>query len=116
MRASILLLAIVSTATLTSSAAQPTTPSIQAAEEVAAQPAASELQGEVIAVDAEKKTLKLKAETGGDSPAELELAVEAEALTVLPELKAGEQVTVVCREGTSGDKCLVTAIKKAEPK
>jgi hypothetical protein len=80
---------------------------------VAAQPAA-ELRGEVIGVDGEKKTLKLKAQTGGDSPSEIELSVEGEALNSLPALNAGDQVTITCKEETSADNCVVTAVKKSE--
>ncbi len=82
----------------------------------AAEPAAvAEVRGDVVAADAEAKTLKLKAGEG-DAATEWSLVVEGEdALKALGELKAGEAVVVGCREGTSGETCVVVSVAAAKP-
>jgi hypothetical protein len=74
--------------------------------------AASTLQGEVVGVESEAKRLKLKVQSDAESATELALLVEGEAVAALAELKAGDRVTATCREGTSGESCVVTSLKK----
>ena len=116
MRLDIALLTIAPTLASPPSTVQPVRPSILATDEAVAESPASELKGEVIALDAETNTLTLKAKAANGSLAEWELTVEGEAVAALPALMPGDRVTVACREGTSADKCVVTAITKREPK
>lgn len=80
------------------------------------QAAPSEVKGELVGVDVEARVLKVKVQAAADAATELTLPVESDAaLTALGDLKAGDRVTVTCREGTSGDACVVTGVKKDEP-
>lgn len=74
--------------------------------------AASTLKGEVVEVESEAKLLKLKVQSDADTATELALPVEGEAVAALADLKAGDRVTATCREGTSGEGCVVTSLKK----
>ena len=73
---------------------------------------ASTLKGEVVGVENEAKILKLKVQSTTDSTTEVALSVEGEAVAALADLKAGDRVTLTCREGTSGETCVATSLKK----
>ena len=99
-------------ATIASANEPQTTPTTQPAGEQPAHPAASQLRGEVVRVDPEAKVLHLKAQADGSDLGELALSVQGDAEAALTDLKAGDSVTVTCREGTSGAGCVVAAVEK----
>jgi hypothetical protein len=65
-----------------------------------------EVEAEVVSVDAAKKTITIKTDTG-ESTAPVEGPAIAEAKVVKP----GQKVTVVCRDGENGEHKAVVAIK-----
>jgi Cu/Ag efflux protein CusF len=68
-----------------------------------------DVTGEVVKTDAAAKTITLKAE-GKD----MTLAVEGDAATQLKDFKAGDRVTVSCRDDASGAHKAITKIVKAK--
>jgi hypothetical protein len=109
---SIILFAILSGAAVAVADEPQSTPANQPSVEQPAQPPASQLRGEVVSVDPEAKLLRLKAQAEGTDAAELSLSVEADAERALLDLKAGDGVTVTCREGTGGAACVATVVEK----
>jgi hypothetical protein len=65
-----------------------------------------EVDAEIVAVDAAKKTITIKTDTG-----ESTTALEGPAIAEAKVLRAGQKVTVVCREGESGELKGVVGIK-----
>jgi hypothetical protein len=63
---------------------------------------------EVVAIDSVKHTITLKGE-----PTNTTAPVEGKALTHLKSFKAGEKVTVTCRDNDKGEHQAVTEIKAA---
>ena len=68
-----------------------------------------ELTADVVSIDAAKNTITLKGEKGNNTA-----PVEGKALASLKDIKAGEKVTVTCRDNEKGEHQAVTAIKAAE--
>jgi hypothetical protein len=80
-----------------------------AAAEKAAQPAKThEVTAEVVSVDTVKNTITLKGEKGNNTA-----PVEGKAVASLKSVKAGEKVTVTCRDNEKGEHQAVTEIKAA---
>jgi hypothetical protein len=67
-----------------------------------------EVTAEVVSVDAVKNTITLKGEKGNNTA-----PVEGKALASLKSIKAGEKVTVTCRDNEKGEHQAVTEIKAA---
>ena len=67
-----------------------------------------DVTAEVVAVDMEAKTITLKNADGTTQTA----PVMGQALVQLKDVKAGEKVTVTCKDKENGDHEGVTAIKK----
>jgi hypothetical protein len=76
---------------------------------------AAEVRGHVVSADPEAKvlTLKVVADPAGEAR-EVRLAVGGEALTTLGGFAPGEQVVATCQADTSGDSCVVVAIRRTE--
>lgn len=68
-----------------------------------------DVSGTVVAVDTTKNTLTIKGADGKDGTA----PVEGDALKQLATIKAGDKVTVTCRDDDKGQHAAVSAIKKA---
>jgi hypothetical protein len=64
---------------------------------------------EVVSVNAEKKELTIKDDKGESHTA----PVEGKAIAELKSVKAGEKVTVTCRDNEKGEHQAITAIKPA---
>jgi hypothetical protein len=77
--------------------------------------AAETLQGEVVLVDVEAKVLNIKRSASDVAAAEVSLVMEGDAVTAAADLKAGDAVSVTCREGTKGEACVVVGVKKTAP-
>ena len=67
-----------------------------------------EVTAEVVSVDAVKNTITLKGEKGNNTA-----PVEGKAQASLKSIKAGEKVTVTCRDNEKGEHQAVTEIKAA---
>jgi hypothetical protein len=67
-----------------------------------------EVTAEVVSVDTVKNTITLKGEKGNNTA-----PVEGKAQASLKSIKAGEKVTVTCRDNEKGEHQAVTAIKPA---
>lgn len=67
-----------------------------------------EVQAEVVSADAAKKTLTIKGETENKT-----VPVEGKAVASLKSVKAGEKVTLTCRDNEKGEHQAVVAIKAA---
>ena len=67
-----------------------------------------EVTTEVVAIDSVKHTITLKGDTANTTA-----PVEGKALTHLKSFKAGEKVTVTCRDNDKGEHQAVTDIKAA---
>jgi hypothetical protein len=68
-----------------------------------------EVEAEVVSADATAKTLTLKGETENKT-----VPVEGKALASLKDVKAGEKVTLTCRDNEKGEHQAVVAIKAAK--
>jgi hypothetical protein len=83
----------------------------KSAETAKAAPAAAkthEVAAEVVSADAAKKTLTIKGETENKT-----VPVEGKAVAALKSVKAGEKVTLTCRDNEKGEHQAVVAIKAA---
>jgi len=69
-----------------------------------------EVAAEIVAVDATAKTITIK----GD-PDNKTVPVEGKALASLKSHKAGDKVTLVCRDNDKGEHQAVVAIKASKP-
>jgi hypothetical protein len=67
-----------------------------------------EVTAEVVSVDTVKNTITLKGEKGNNTA-----PVEGKALASLKTVKAGEKVTVTCRDNEKGEHQAITEIKPA---
>ena len=67
-----------------------------------------ELTADVVSIDAVKNTITLKGEKGNNTA-----PVEGKALASLKDIKAGEKVTLICRDNEKGEHQAVTEIKPA---
>ena len=67
-----------------------------------------ELTAEVVSIDAVKHTITLKGEKENSTA-----SVEGKALANLKNIKAGEKVTLTCRDNEKGEHQAVTEIKPA---
>jgi hypothetical protein len=67
-----------------------------------------EMTAEVVSVDAVKNTITLKGEKENKTA-----PVEGKALANLKNVKAGEKVTLICRDNEKGEHQAVTEIKPA---
>jgi hypothetical protein len=65
-----------------------------------------EVEAEVVSIDSTKGTITLKTEKG-----ESTAPVEGKAKTSLKDVKAGQKVTVVCRDNEKGEHQAVSEIK-----
>lgn len=61
---------------------------------------------EIVAVDAAKKTLTIKA-----SPDNKTVPVDAKAVAMVKDLKPGDKVTLICRDNDKGDHLAVSGVK-----
>lgn len=68
-----------------------------------------DVTAEVVSINAEKKEITLKDDKGESHTA----PVEGKAIAELKTVKAGEKVTVTCRDNEKGEHQAVTAIKPA---
>lgn len=68
-----------------------------------------EVNAEVVSTNAEKKELTIKDDKGESHTA----PVEGKAIAELKTVKAGEKVTVTCRDNEKGEHQAITAIKPA---
>ena len=67
-----------------------------------------DMAGTVVAVDTTKNMLTIKGADGKEGAA----PVEGDAIKQLASLKAGDKVTVTCRDNEKGEHVAVSAIKK----
>lgn len=65
-----------------------------------------DVQAEIVAVDAEKKTLTLKGETENKT-----VPVEGKAVAALKTVKAGDKLTLTCKDSDKGEHQAVVEIK-----
>ena len=65
-----------------------------------------EVEAEVVSVDATKKTITIKTDTGQSTT-----ALEGPAIAEAKVLRAGQKVTLVCRDGENGELKGVVGIK-----
>ena len=70
------------------------------------------LKAEVVSVDSQASTITVKAEDGKEMTAK----VDAPAAKSLADLKAGDKVTLTCRDNDAGQHEAIVAIEKAAPK
>ena len=70
-----------------------------------------QVTAEVVSVDTQKHTITLKGDTANNTS-----PVEGKALAALKSVKAGEKVTVTCRDNDKGEHQAVTEIKPAAAK
>jgi len=94
-------------------AAKPAAPAKPAPKAHAAKTHAAtthEVTTEVVSVDTTKNTITLKGEKENNTA-----PVEGKALAQLKNVKAGEKVTVTCRDNEKGEHQAVTNIKAAAP-
>ena len=87
---------------------------VAAVPQKAAQKAAGkthEMSAEVVSADANAKTLTVKGEAGA---ANKTVPCEGKAVSSLKTLKAGEKVTLVCRDNEKGEHQAITGIKPAK--
>lgn len=83
-------------------------PAAKAEASKAAHAGTHDVNGEFVAYDAAKKTLTLKTDTG-----ETTAPVMGKALTQVKSIKAGDKVTVTCKDKADGTHEGAIAIKKA---
>jgi len=88
----------------------PATDTKPAATTKAAPAKTHDVEAEIVAVDATAKTITIK----GD-PDNKTVPVEGKALASLKTQKAGDKVTLVCRDNDKGEHQAVVAIKAAKP-
>jgi hypothetical protein len=69
-----------------------------------------DVEAEIVAIDETAKTLTIKG-----SPDNKTVPVEGKALATLKTHKAGDKVTLVCRDNEKGEHQAVMAIKPAKP-
>jgi cold shock CspA family protein len=93
-------------------AQEPTTPA-PAKEPAKAQATAAakthDVEAEVVSYDAAKKALTIK----GD-PDNKTVPVDAKAVASVKDLKAGQKVTLICRDNEKGEHEAVTGVKPAK--
>ncbi len=65
-----------------------------------------ELSAEVVSVDATAKTLTIKGDTENKT-----LPVDSKAVAAVKDLKAGQKVTLLCRDDAKGNHVAVTGVK-----
>jgi Cu/Ag efflux protein CusF len=65
-----------------------------------------EVPAEIVSVDATAKTVTIKSE-----PANKTLPVDEKAVTSLKDLKAGQKVTLLCRDNDKGEHVAVAGVK-----
>jgi len=70
------------------------------------------LAAEVVSADAQAATITIKGEDGKEATAK----VDAAAAKSLANLKAGDKVTLTCRDNDAGQHEAIVAIEKAAPK
>ena len=106
-----LLLALVFVAGVVAARAGEAKPAASAASEKAAPAAAKshDVTAEVVSVDAAKSTITLKGEKENHTA-----PVEGKAVAALKTVKAGDKVTVTCRDNEKGEHQAVTAIAPAK--
>ena len=68
-----------------------------------------DVEAEIVAIDATAKTITIKGNPDNTVP------VEGRALTALKGHKAGDKVTLVCRDNEKGEHLGVVGIKPAKP-
>jgi hypothetical protein len=93
-------------------AAQETKPAAPAKDAPKATVAAAkthDVEAEVVSYDAAKKTLTIK----GD-PENKMVPVDAKAVASVKDLKAGQKVTLICRDNEKGEHEAVTGVKPAK--
>ena len=76
----------------------------------AAKPAGKthEVSAEIVSVDAEKKTVTIKGDTENKT-----VPVQGKAIASLKTVKAGDKVTLVCKDSATGEHLAVVGIKAA---
>ncbi len=70
-----------------------------------------QVSAEVVSADTTKHTITIK----GDDGTEKTAPVEGKAIAALKTVKAGEKVTLTCRDNAQGEHQAVTAIHPAAP-
>jgi translation initiation factor IF-1 len=80
-----------------------------ALEQAAATDKNHQVSAEVVSVDTAKNTMTIKGSDGMEKTA----AVEGSAVSQLKNLKAGDKVTLTCRDNDKGEHKAVTAIQKS---
>jgi len=108
-----LLLSLVFVAGVVSAQADEAKPAAKAAAAEKAAPAAAakthDVTAEVVSVDTAKNTITLKGEKDNHTA-----PVEGKAIAALKTVKAGDKVTVTCRDNEKGEHQAVTAIAPAK--
>jgi ribosomal protein S1 len=87
------------------------TPATTKAPETMAAPAKThEVNAEVVSVDAAAKTITVKGEKDNKT-----VPVDDKALASVKDLKAGQKVTLLCRDNEKGEHVAVAGVKTAAP-
>jgi ABC-type Fe3+-hydroxamate transport system substrate-binding protein len=90
--------------------AQEPKPAPEAAKAHAAHAAKNhDIQAEVVSVDMEKNTLTIKGETGDKT-----VPVEGKGIAALKTVKAGDKLTLTCKDNDKGEHQAVVDIKAAK--
>jgi len=85
-------------------------PATTKAPETMAAPKTHEVNAEVVSVDAAAKTITVKGEKDNKT-----VPVDEKALASVKDLKAGQKVTLLCRDNEKGEHVAVTGVKTAAP-
>jgi phage baseplate assembly protein gpV len=88
---------------------KPAAPAKDAPKAAEATAKTHDVEAEVVAYDAAKKALTIK----GD-PENKTVPVDAKAIASVKDLKAGQKVTLICRDNEKGEHLAVAGVKQAK--